>query len=376
MNSKKLGKVIAVIVTIAAICAVSSYIGYQYATESSKHYMAENISASEKNDMLNRLGTCLETIKLNNNMLTVQDGTDSYITTMHNESGEVLTQSTSTGYVTVYRKDNKAIRYTEYIDFGPDSNVISIIDSAYHLAVDGDAQIYGVPDVDKDPDYTQVVVDINGWDSIQKLYENIDPTLGNIMVEQLKSSLVSTDEDGNTVDMSSEELNFRFLVVIYNETNELNSAGCYIYLGTNHNIEWGDETLSTNWAIVGIQPVEKWSLSDDWYTLPFDDIENWEEGDGNADAANELLKDTLADLTDMVERVMQQLGGTEAEDTEGTDSNSTNDSETESESESESKSESGSSGDSSSESDVEGTDGVNDNIENNVDSDNTSDIDG
>ena len=371
MNSKKLGKVIAVIVTIAAICAVSSYIGYQYATESSKHYMAENISASEKNDMLNRLGTCIETIKLNNNMLTVQDGTDSYITTMHNESGEVLTQSTSTGYVTVYRKDNKAVRYTEYIDFGPDSNVISIIDSAYHLAVDGDAQVYGVPDEDKDPDYTQVVIDVTGWDSIQKLYENIDPTLGNIMVEQLKSSLVSTDEDGNTVDMSSEELNFRFLVVIYNETNELNSAGCYVYLGTNHSIEWGDETLSTNWAIVGIQPVEKWSLSDDWYTLPFDDIENWEEGDGNADAANELLKDTLADLTDMVERVMQQLEGTEAENTEGTDSNSTSDSETESESESES------SGDSSSksESDVEGTNGINDNIDNNVDSDNTSDID-
>lgn len=322
MNSKRFGKIAIVVLVIVAICALSAYIGYHYATESSKHYMTEKISDSEKADMLNRLGTCIETIKLNNNMITVQDGSDSYITTMHNESGEVLTQSTSTGYVTVYRKDNKAVRYTEYIDFGPDSNVISILDSAYSMAVDGDAQVYGVPDEDKDPDYTQVVVDITGWDSIKKLYENIDPTLGNIMVEQLKTSLTSTDDSGTT-DLSNEQLNFRFLVVIFNETNELNSAGCYIYLGSNPNIEWDNEMLSTNWAIVGIQPVEKWSLAEDWYTLPFEDIDNWEEGDGNADAANELLKNTLADLTDMVERVMQQLNEESTESTEDDTGNET-----------------------------------------------------
>lgn len=307
MKSNKICKIAIIILVVAAICAASAYIGYRYATESSKHYMIENISESEQKDMLNRLGTCIETIKLNNSMITVQDGTDSYITTMHNESGEVLTQSTSTGYVTVYRKDNKAIRYTDYIDFGPDSNVVSILDSVYHMAVDGKAKVYGVPDEDKDPNYTQIVVDIAGWDSIKQMYENIDPTLGSIMVDQLKASLTPTDDEEDSIDLSNEQLNFRFLVVVFNETNELNSAGCYVYMGSNPNIEWDNELLSTNWAIVGIQPVEKWSLDEDWYTLPFDDIENWEEGDGNADAANELLKNTLADLTDMVERVMQQL---------------------------------------------------------------------
>ena len=340
-----------IIAIIAVIIAVMAFLGYRSALDELAEPMVVKTSQAERNDMLNRLGTALENLKQRNLLVSIQEGQDAYTMMLTNDQGEYLTQSQSTGYVTVYRNDNKAIRYQEYIDYGADSNAISIMDAVYGMASDGEVEVYGVPDEDKADGYTQVVIDIRGWDQIASMYNRIDPSLGEIMVGQLKASLSQSSDsetDSSQVDgQSSEEqteaqtessntevqeidtLNFRFLFIVYNETTQFDSAACYMYFddADSEDVGWNSDSLATSWAITGLVPIEKWSLDTDWYTLDFENYLNWTDEQG--EEANELLRVTLADLVDMTNRVLESYSNSTA-------GNNTSDTETEANNESES----------------------------------------
>lgn len=340
-----------IIAIIAVIIAVMASLGYRSALDELAEPMVVKTSQAERADMLNRLGTALENLKQRNLLVSIQEGQDAYTMMLTNDQGEYLTQSQSTGYVTVYRNDNKAIRYQEYIDYGADSNAISIMDAVYGMASDGEVEVYGVPDEDKADGYTQVVIDIRGWDQIASMYNRIDPSLGEIMVGQLKASLSQSSDsetDSSQVDeQSSEEqteeqtepsntevqeidtLNFRFLFIVYNETTQFDSAACYMYFddADSEDVGWNSDSLATSWAITGLVPIEKWSLDTDWYTLDFENYLNWTDEQG--EEANELLRVTLADLVDMTNRVLESYSNSTTDD-------NTSDTETEANNESES----------------------------------------
>ena len=340
-----------IIAIIAVIIAVMAFLGYRSALDELAEPMVVKTSQAERNDMLNRLGTALENLKQRNLLVSIQEGQDAYTMMLTNDQGEYLTQSRSTGYVTVYRNDNKAIRYQEYIDYGADSNAISIMDAVYGMASDGEVEVYGVPDEDKADGYTQVVIDIRGWDQIASMYNRIDPSLGEIMVGQLQASLSqssdSETDSSQTAEQSSEEqteeqteasnteaqeidtLNFRFLFIIYNETTQFDSAACYMYFddADSEDVGWNSDSLATSWAITGLVPIEKWSLDTDWYTLDFENYLNWTDEQG--EEANELLRVTLADLVDMTNRVLESYNNSTTDD-------NTSDTETEANNESES----------------------------------------
>lgn len=340
-----------IIAIIAVIIAVMASLGYRSALDELAEPMVVKTSQAERDDMLNRLGTALENLKQRNLLVSIQEGQDAYTMMLTNDQGEYLTQSQSTGYVTVYRNDNKAIRYQEYIDYGADSNAISIMDAVYGMASDGEVEVYGVPDEDKADGYTQVVIDIRGWDQIASMYNRIDPSLGEIMVGQLQASLSqssdSETDSSQTDEQSSEEqteeqtepsntevqeidtLNFRFLFIVYNETTQFDSAACYMYFddADSEDVGWNSDSLATSWAITGLVPIEKWSLDTDWYTLDFENYLNWTDEQG--EEANELLRVTLADLVDMTNRVLESYSNS-------TTGNNTSDTETEANNESES----------------------------------------
>lgn len=342
-----------IIAIIAVIIAVMAFLGYRSALDELAEPMVVKTSQAERNDMLNRLGTALENLKQRNLLVSIQEGQDAYTMMLTNDQGEYLTQSQSTGYVTVYRNDNKAIRYQEYIDYGADSNAISIMDAVYGMASDGEVEVYGVPDEDTADGYTQVVIDIRGWDQIASMYNRIDPSLGEIMVGQLQASLSqssdSETDSSQTAEQSSEEqtdeqtepqteasstevqeidtLNFRFLFIVYNETTQFDSAACYMYFddADSEDVGWNSDSLATSWAITGLVPIEKWSLDTDWYTLDFENYLNWTDEQG--EEANELLRVTLADLVDMTNRVLESYSNS-------TTDNNTSDTETEANNES------------------------------------------
>lgn len=381
-----------IIAIIAVIIAVMASLGYRSALDELAEPMVVKTSQAERADMLNRLGTALENLKQRNLLVSIQEGQDAYTMMLTNDQGEYLTQSQSTGYVTVYRNDNKAIRYQEYIDYGADSNAISIMDAVYGMASDGEVEVYGVPDEDKADGYTQVVIDIRGWDQIASMYNRIDPSLGEIMVGQLQASLSQSSDsetDSSQVDeQSSEEqteeqteaqtetqteassteaqeidtLNFRFLFIVYNETTQFDSAACYMYFddADSEDVGWNSDSLATSWAITGLVPIEKWSLDTDWYTLDFENYLNWTDEQG--EEANELLRVTLADLVDMTNRVLESYSNSTTDD-------NTSDTETEANNESESTE---SSEDTSNT--TEDTDEVTDNSSSDEVSDNTSSV--
>lgn len=340
-----------IIAIIAVIIAVMASLGYRSALDELAEPMVVKTSQAERDDMLNRLGTALENLKQRNLLVSIQEGQDAYTMMLTNDQGEYLTQSQSTGYVTVYRNDNKAIRYQEYIDYGADSNAISIMDAVYGMASDGEVEVYGVPDEDKADGYTQVVIDIRGWDQIASMYNRIDPSLGEIMVGQLQASLSQSSDsetDSSQVDEQSsneqteeqtessntevqeiDTLNFRFLFIVYNETTQFDSAACYMYFddADSKDVGWNSDSLATSWAITGLVPIEKWSLDTDWYTLDFENYLNWTDEQG--EEANELLRVTLADLVDMTNRVLESYSNSTTDD-------NTSDTETEANNESES----------------------------------------
>lgn len=377
-----------IIAIIAVIIAVMASLGYRSALDELAEPMVVKTSQAERDDMLNRLGTALENLKQRNLLVSIQEGQDAYTMMLTNDQGEYLTQSQSTGYVTVYRNDNKAIRYQEYIDYGADSNAISIMDAVYEMASDGEVEVYGVPDEDKADGYTQVVIDIRGWDQIASMYNRIDPSLGEIMVGQLQASLSQSSDsetDSSQVDEKSSEeqtdeqtepqteasstevqeidtLNFRFLFIVYNETTQFDSAACYMYFddADSEDVGWNSDSLATSWAITGLVPIEKWSLDTDWYTLDFENYLNWTDEQG--EEANELLRVTLADLVDMTNRVLESYSNS-------TTGNNTSDTETEANNESESTE---SSEDTSNIS--EDTDEITDNSSSDEVSDNTSSV--
>lgn len=378
-----------IIAIIAVIIAVMASLGYKSALDELAEPMVVKTSQAERADMLNRLGTALENLKQRNLLVSIQEGQDAYTMMLTNDQGEYLTQSQSTGYVTVYRNDNKAIRYQEYIDYGADSNAISIMDAVYGMASDGEVEVYGVPDEDKADGYTQVVIDIRGWDQIASMYNRIDPSLGEIMVGQLKASLSSSSDsetDSSQVDeQSSEEqtkaqtesssteagsaevqeidtLNFRFLFIVYNETTQFDSAACYMYFddADSEDVGWNSDSLATSWAITGLVPIEKWSLDTDWYTLDFENYLNWTDEQG--EEANELLRVTLADLVDMTNRVLESYSNsTTGDNTSDTETEANNGSESTESSEDTSNT-------------TEDTDEITDNSSSDEVSDNTSSV--
>lgn len=373
-----------IIAIIAVIIAVMASLGYKSALDELAEPMVVKTSQAERADMLNRLGTALENLKQRNLLVSIQEGQDAYTMMLTNDQGEYLTQSQSTGYVTVYRNDNKAIRYQEYIDYGADSNAISIMDAVYGMASDGEVEVYGVPDEDKADGYTQVVIDIRGWDQIASMYNRIDPSLGEIMVGQLQASLSqssdSETDSSQTAEQSSEEqtdeqtepsntevqeidtLNFRFLFIVYNETTQFDSAACYMYFddADSEDVGWNSDSLATSWAITGLVPIEKWSLDTDWYTLDFENYLNWTDEQG--EEANELLRVTLADLVDMTNRVLESYSNsTTGDNTSDTETEANNGSESTESSENTSNT-------------TEDTDEITDNSSSDEASDNTSSV--
>lgn len=373
-----------IIAIIAVIIAVMAFLGYRSALDELAEPMVVKTSQAERADMLNRLGTALENLKQRNLLVSIQEGQDAYTMMLTNDQGEYLTQSQSTGYVTVYRNDNKAIRYQEYIDYGADSNAISIMDAVYGMASDGEVEVYGVPDEDKADGYTQVVIDIRGWDQIASMYNRIDPSLGEIMVGQLQASLSqssdSETDSSQTAEQSSEEqtdeqtepsntevqeidtLNFRFLFIVYNETTQFDSAACYMYFddADSEDVGWNSDSLATSWAITGLVPIEKWSLDTDWYTLDFENYLNWTDEQG--EEANELLRVTLADLVDMTNRVLESYSNsTTGDNTSDTETEANNGSESTESSEDTSNT-------------TEDTDEITDNSSSDEVSDNTSSV--
>lgn len=238
---------------------------------------AAEVKNSDKESLILTLGEAIEDILGRNVYLNVQDGDSSFVTLIYNKNGESFAQASETGYITVYRNDHKAVRYTDYIDFGYDSDVLSLINNVYKMAKDGKAEILTNTEDDNIEGYTQIILDVRGWDRVAELYSMFDESFSKLMIEQLKSAVTEASASEDSGVSADDEVNFRFAFAISNSTKTLDSAGCYIYFGdiVSKNVTWDD--LSASWAYNGYREVYDWELDEKWYTLDWESISEWED---------------------------------------------------------------------------------------------------
>lgn len=248
-----------------------------------------------------------------NLFLNIQEGEEAYVTTVLNSQGEAFSQNSTGEYLSVYRKDNQAIRFGEYIDFGYDSNVFEIIWSAVDMANNGHADIATSGEEQDIEGFTSAIIDIRGWDGIKELYTAIDEEFGDIMVEQLKTSIASAETDDITEADVDQQVNFRLWLVINDEYKSIDQVDCYIYFGdkANTDVTWDD--LRLNWGYAGFVEVGNWELDAGWYDMPWETLAEWED----ITEAEDLLLNQFNSLMVMLEEYMPKADNTEGTEVDG-----------------------------------------------------------
>ena len=297
MNKRYNKGIIATIVALVVVIAILLiYIVVNNVNANgSKNYMGDIIPQSEKDEVIEDIEKALDNISNRDILLNVQNGEDSYVTMVYNDSGEIFTQDSEYGYISVYLSNGNVVRFNEYVDYGADSDIMMIMQSALDMAKEDEGIMLNLDNTSETSnEIRQTIIDIRGWDSVTKLYSIVSDDFADTMVEQLKSTLPKDNE--------GDEINFRFIYGT-DESSKLVSAACYIYFGVTDpdKISWEDVGLS--WVITSINEVYDWELKEDWYSI------EWENEELDVENAEELLTDQYNEIMKMLDKWNVDNGG-------------------------------------------------------------------
>ena len=297
MNKRYNKGIIATIVALVVVIAILLiYIVVNNVNANgSKNYMGDIIPQSEKIEVIEDIEKALDNISNRDILLNVQNGEDSYVTMVYNDSGEIFTQDSEYGYISVYLSNGNVVRFNEYVDYGADSDIMMIMQSALDMAKEDEGIMLNLDNTSETSnEIRQTIIDIRGWDSVTKLYSIVSDDFADTMVEQLKSTLPKDNE--------GDEINFRFIYGT-DESSKLVSAACYIYFGDTDpdKVSWEDVGLS--WIITSINEVYDWELKEDWYSI------EWENEELDVENAEELLTDQYNEIMKMLDKWNVDNGG-------------------------------------------------------------------
>ena len=284
------------------------------------------IAGKEKEDTLRLIKDAIDIFHSNNVLLDVQNGEDTYTTLVYNQYGEAISQESDTGYISVYFNDGNCVTFTDYVEYGHESDAISLIESSVKLVDDGAAELYLETDKGLLNDgFTRINLDIRGWNNITKLYNNIDKSFAEEMVAQLKSNLslmVDSGIDGIDVD----KINFRMVFIIEDEQTRLASTACCIYFGDIDSEMISVSEMQASWLFEGYHIIPEWKLQEDWYSLDWGTLADWTE-----DQLTEVEKLLVADYSavdamltehfNLDEEVNNSDSNTESEDSDDIEEN-------------------------------------------------------
>lgn len=290
------GIIATIIVLVAIIVLLLGYIGVNNMNKgSNKNYMGAVITQGKEEEAIDSIEKALDNINNKDILLNVQNGEDSYVTMVYNDKGEIFGQDSENGYISVYLSNGNVVRFNEYVDYGADSDVLMIMQSALKMAKDSKGVILNLVNTAETSDkVSQTIIDIRGWENVTELYSVVSDEFSDTMVEQLKSTLPEENE--------GDEINFRFIYGT-DESSKLVSAACYIYFGDTapDKVSWEDVGLS--WIITSINEVYDWELKKDWYNI------EWENEGLDVKNAEELLTDQYNEIMKMLDKWNVDNGG-------------------------------------------------------------------
>ena len=233
----------------------------------------------------------LDDIISKNAYIQVYSSDDAYDTYIYNAKGEIFGQGSDTNYMTVFRKDGTAIRYTDSISVGQDIDILSLSRNVLNLIGKDDVEIKQVKNDDVSPDemgYNEYAVYVKSWDAIRDIYSPVSDEFADTMVSSIQDSM---GEDWDPC--------FKFYFAAgLDEDNGSFSVTCDLI------DKDGKEYI--NWRFDGYLLVYDWELTEDWYTYDFSD----------ADTSEDMLTDLVGKLGAMMKQYAEDNGiDTSAEDT-------------------------------------------------------------
>ena len=213
-----------------------------------------------------------------------------------NTKGEAISQD-SDGTVTVFMNDGNTVYYGSNIVYGTDVTVLDQISYANDGVLKGYTILKdaGEGNLESGEYFHEYVLDIGGWDNVEKVFSQSDEGFGKDFVEALKGSVSSSVTD---VDTSYTTLRY---AIILDKDGNLAAASSYYYFGIENRGGWED--CYSSWSFESFIDIEHWELKDDWYTY---DYNKMSESDGS-DLTN-MLQTLRDDVEPKIEAVAESEG--------------------------------------------------------------------
>lgn len=266
------------------------------------------VTGKEADKSLELVNTAMANLRSKNIIINVQDSASSYITIVYNNKGEAIAEAPDTGYKTVYMKDHKTVQFSDALGYGYDSEVLTLMESVLNMAkTDNLPVLISTEENEATEDgieYKEILVDVQGWDKIQKLYSTIDAEFGQIMTDNLKDSLETASQTEGSTISSTDALNFRFVYLV-DTSGKLHTGACYLYFGDKPSDEVTWDDLSYSWIFEDYIEVYDWSLADAWYTTEWNNMLEWTD----TTEVEELLGNQYKELVDMLNKFAVDNGG-------------------------------------------------------------------
>lgn len=221
-----------------------------------------------------------------------------------NTKGEAISQDAD-GTVTVFMSDGNTVYYGSNIVYGTDVTVLDQISYANDGVLKGYTILKdaGEGNLESGEYFHEYVLDIGGWDNVEKVFSQSDEGFGKDFVEALKGSVSSSVTD---VDTSYTTLRY---AIILDKDGNLAAASSYYYFGVDNKGGWED--CYSSWSFESFIDIDHWELKDDWYTY---DYTKMNESDGSD------LTNMLQELRDDVEPKIEAVAEAEGYNIENTDS--------------------------------------------------------
>ena len=225
----------------------------------------------EVSEMVSKLGSALTNLNSKSFFVNVIDGynendEETYISMIFNNKGESLTQASETGYTAIFRNDHSTIRFTDKVSYDVDSDILTIMNKVHEMAKNGKATVLSPMPGDRYEGYTTVIVDLRGWDSIYDMYKVVNDDFAYSMTAAFKEAVIyasQTDPDSGLA--KDEEANFRYVFVIGNESNIVESCINYVWFGTEASETVKYSQLQGSWAFDSVTLIGNWEVNDFWY---------------------------------------------------------------------------------------------------------------
>lgn len=276
------------------------------------------ITGEDAEDILNSLMSLTYKVRTSNSYIPVVFGENEEVV-IYNTKGENIYQDVD-GNTTVFMDNGQGVYFSDYITYGTDCDLIQSMWIAAMTAVDGSGNLYEIPMEDSDGNAVEnahyYLVEIEGYDNINKMYSYIDNIYAGEMVDQIKQS-VAEGEFSDGIDTSNASLRYAYIV---DDEDGLVSGACYLFFGDTG--RWDNAAI--NWYFDGIVTVGDWELGDEWYDFDYED-----ESEEAANALADMLVDLHSRVTTMLNEYEEMYNGSsESDDTSDTSSDNSANSET------------------------------------------------